>query len=340
MTLVLSAADVRRLVPIPDCIDHIERAFLRHAQGLTIAPAVAAAHVAGGGFHVKTAGLLDAAHDRALFAAKINANFPANPDTRGLPTIQGVVALFDATDGRLLALLDSIELTALRTAAATAVAAKHLAPDAATLAIIGCGAQAPYQVRALACVRRVTRVTVIDRDVDRAHRFANAISAELTVDTRVARDASTVDRDTNVWITCTPARQWLLGRDHVRPGSFVAAVGADNADKHEIEPALMANSVVVADALDQCARMGDLHHAIECGAMRREDVRAELAEVVGGTKPGRLSHSEIIIFDSTGTAIQDVAAAALAFDGARSSGAGLSFDFAAAPVRQRAGAPA
>lgn len=340
MALLLSGDDVRRLVPLPDCIEQIERALLHHARGLTIAPAVAAAHVAGGGFHVKTAGLLNAPEDRALFAAKINANFPSNPDTRGLPTIQGVVALFDAADGRLLALVDSIELTALRTAAATAVAAKHLAPDIATLAIIGCGAQAAYQVRALACVRRVARVTVIDIDVDRARRFAGATSAELGVDTRVARAASTVDPDTNVWITCTPARQWILGRDHVRPGSFVAAVGADNADKHEIEPALMANSVVVADVLDQCARLGDLHHAIACGAMQREDVRAELAEIVAGTKPGRLSPNEVVIFDSTGTAIQDVAAAALAFDRARASGAGLSFDFAVARVRQTAGTPA
>lgn len=344
MTLVLSAADVRRLVPIADCIDHVERAFRHHALGLTVPPCVAAAHVAGGGFHVKMAGLLDGLDGRALFAAKINANFPANPDARGLPTIQGVIALFDATDGRVLALLDSVEITSLRTAAATAVAAKHLAPNAAVVTIVGCGAQARYQVRALACVRRIGRITAIDQHVDRAQLFARDMSAELGVDAVVVRDLSEAPRDTNIWITCTPAHQWFLGRHHVAAGSFVAAVGADNEDKHEIEPALMATSVVVTDVLDQCARMGDLHHALASGHMRRDQVRAELADVVAGTKPGRLTADETIIFDSTGTALQDVAAAALAFDRARASGAGLAIDLAGPPadvsVRQSAGAPA
>ncbi|HEV2180852.1 MAG TPA: ornithine cyclodeaminase family protein [Gemmatimonadaceae bacterium] len=344
MTLVLSGADVRRLVPIAACIDSVEHAFLQHARGRSIPPAVVAAHVAHGGFHVKAAGLLDVVNGRPLFAAKINANFPANPDAHGLPTIQGVIALFDAADGRVLALLDSIEITSLRTAAATAVAAKYLAPPVATVAIIGCGAQSRYQLRALACVRPLARVTAIDLRADRASRFVRDVSAELGVDASVAPEPAAADRDTNVWITCTPARRWFLGREHVRAGSFVAAVGADNPDKQEIEPALMASGAVVADVLDQCERMGDLHHAIETGVMRRGDVRAELAGVVAGITPGRLSANETVIFDSTGTALQDAAAAALAFDRARASGAGLAIDLAgplaAASVRRDAGVPA
>jgi ornithine cyclodeaminase/alanine dehydrogenase-like protein (mu-crystallin family) len=106
----------------------------------------------------------------------------------------------------------------------------------------------------------------------------------------------------------------------------VAAVGADNAEKQEIEPALLAGSAVVADVLEQCAAIGDLHHAIAAGLMRREDVRAELADVVSARKPGRLSPDEIVVFDSTGTALEDVAAAALVYQGARSSGAGITVD--------------
>ncbi len=132
-----------------------------HAEE-TIPPGVLGAHVEGGGFHVKSAGLLDAVDGRPVFAAKVNANFPGNPDRNGLPTIQGVIALFDAADGRLLALLDSIEITSLRTAAATAVAAKYLAPDAGTVTICGCGEQARNQLRALACVRPVERVMALD----------------------------------------------------------------------------------------------------------------------------------------------------------------------------------
>ena len=112
-------------------------------------------------------------------------------------------------------------------------------------------------------------------------------------------------------------------RGHVRPGTFVAAVGADSADKQELDPQLMAAAAVVADALEQCAAIGDLHHALEAGAMSLGDVRAELAELVAGAKTGRRSSDEITIFDSTGTALQDVAAAAIVYEKALARGAGL-----------------
>ena len=325
-TLVLRRDDVSRLLQMPDCIDAVERAFRRYAQGEAIAPAVLGTHVEGGGFHVKTAGLLDAIDGRPIFAAKVNANFPRNPDRNGLPTIQGVLALFDAANGRLLALLDSTEITILRTAAATAVAAKYLAPEVATVAICGCGEQSRSQLRALACVRRLERVAAIDVNGERSARFASDMAAELDLDVFTAREPWEVARETNVWVTCTPARRWFLGREHVAPGSFVSAVGADNSEKQEIEPELLAASVVIADILDQCATIGDLHHALNAGMMRREDVRAELADVVAGTRTGRRSADEVIIFDSTGTALQDVAAAAIVYERAMGTEAGVAID--------------
>ena len=321
-TLILCRDDVARLLPIAACIDAVERAFRRHARGSAIPPAVLATHVDGGGFHVKTAGILDGVDGRPVFVAKINANFPGNPDRRGLPTIQGVLALFDAADGRVLALMDSIELTILRTAAATAVAAKYLAPPDATVAIVGCGGQARSQLRALAAVRPLSRVTAIDVDGERAAHFAREMAAELDVHVVAAREPAEATRDTNVWITCTTARRWFLGRVHVAPGSFVAAVGADNPGKQEIEPDLLAASVVIADLLDQCATIGDLHHALEAGVMSREDVRGELAGVVAGTVAGRRSVDETVVFDSTGTALQDVASAAIVYERALATGAG------------------
>ena len=322
-TLVLRGEDVARLLRMTDCIQAVERGFLGHARGEAIPAGVLGTHVADGGFHVKTAGLLNAPDGRPVFAAKVNANFPGNPDRCGLPTIQGVVVLFDAADGRLLALLDSIEITRLRTAAATAVAAKYLAPDAPTVTICGCGQQSRSQLRALACVRRVKRAMALDPSLDRARRFAEDIAAELGFDVAVVHDPRDAALETDVWVTCTPAERWFLGRDHVRPGAFVAAVGADGPQKQEIEPELLASSAVVADVLDQCATFGDLHHAIASGLMRRQDVRAELADVVSGRKPGRLSREEIVVFDSTGTALEDAAAAALVYQRALASGIGL-----------------
>jgi alanine dehydrogenase len=325
-TLILARHEVARFLDMPACIDAVERGFLSHARGEAIAPAVLGTHVEGGGFHVKTAGMFDAVAGRPVFAAKINANFPGNPDQNGLPTIQGMLALFDAGNGRVLALMDSMEITILRTAAATAVAAKYLAPRTARVAICGCGEQARSQLRALVCVRPVERVTAIDPNASRAQHFAADMSAELDIDVGIASGPAEVSRDTNVWITCTPAQHWFLGRESVARGSFIAAVGADNPSKQEIEPELLAESVVVADILDQCATIGDLHHAIDAGVMRREDVHAELAEVVAGTRPGRRSDDETIVFDSTGTALQDVASAAVVYDRALKTGSGITID--------------
>ena len=326
MTLVLGREDIATLLDLRDCIDAVELAFLRHARGLTIPPSVLGAHAEGGSFHVKAAGMTGVKSERAVFAAKINANFPDNPTRHGLPTIQGVVALFDPTDGRLLALLDAIEITSLRTAAATAVAARYLAPRVVTgVAICGCGEQARNQIRALAAVRTLSRLIAIDSSRERAERLADDLSSELGVDVAVAPSPD-VAHDVNVWVTCTPAHRWFLGRAHVAPGAFVAAVGADNPHKQEIEPELLANNVVVADVTDQCATIGDLHHALDAQLMRREDVRAELADVVAGSKPGRLAPEEIIIFDSTGTALQDVAVAALAYERALERRVGISID--------------
>ena len=170
----------------------------------------------------------------------------------------------------------------------------------------------------------------LDLNAERATRFAGDMAAELGVSVSVIGEPAEAARETSIWVTCTPARRWLLGRAHVAAGAFVAAVGADNPDKQEIEPELLAASAVVADVLEQCATIGDLHHAIAAGLMRREDVRAELADVVSGLKPGRLSPDEIVVFDSTGTALQDVAAAALVYERARSSGAGLTVSLGAA----------
>ena len=320
-TLVLTRRDVSRLLDMKGCIAAVERAFALHAAGATIAPGVLGAHVNGGGFHVKTAGLTGDAH---LFAAKVNANFPENPVSRGLPTIQGVIILFDADCGRPLAVLDSIEITSVRTAAATAVAARHLArPDADVVTICGCGEQGRSQLRALGAVRPIRKAYAFDTNPDRAAQYAGEMRRELALDVVAIEELSTAARQSDIIVTCTTARRWFLGRDDVPSGCFVAAVGADNPEKQELEPSLLATSTVVVDLLDQCAVMGDLHHAIVAGAMTRESIHGELAEIVSGQKPGRRSAEEITVFDSTGTALQDVAAAWLVYQRAVAEGSGI-----------------
>jgi alanine dehydrogenase len=325
-TLVLTRAQVEGLLGFDECIAAVEAAFRLHAEGKSLAPGVLGVRSREGGFHLKAAGL---ERGRLYFAAKTNANFPDNPRRHGWPAIQGVVVLCDGDDGRLLAVMDSIELTVRRTAAAAAVAARWLArPDAAVVTVCGCGNQGRAHLRALARVLPLRRAYAFDRDAAAARACAEQLSAELRIEITPVADHAEAVRDSDVCVTCTPSRRPFLRKDQVRPGTFIAAVGADSPDKQELEPALLAAGVVVADVLEQCASMGELHHALEAGAITRADVHAELAEVVTGGKPGRRSRDEITIFDSTGTALEDVAAAAVVYEKAVAAGIGLSVAFA------------
>ena len=324
-TRVLTRADVQALLGLDECIAAVESAFRLHAEGRSLAPGVLAVYAREGGFHIKAAGL---ELERLYFAAKSNANFPENPARHGLPAIQGVVVLCDAADGRLLAVMDSIEVTIRRTAAATAVAAKRLArPDSETVTVCGCGTQGCAQLRALARVLPLRRAYAYDRDAAAARACAADLSAELGIDVTAVADHVDAVRGSDVCVTCTPSRQAFLLRDHVRPGTFVAAVGADSPDKQELDPALLAAAVVVPDVLEQCASIGELHHALDAGAVTREDIHAELADVVTGRNPGRRSRDEITIFDSTGTAIEDVAAAVVVYEKAVAAGMGRGVTF-------------
>jgi alanine dehydrogenase len=295
MTLLLGRADVERLLPAAACIEAVEEAFRDHALGKVPAPGILGMHAANGGFHVK-AGFLG-----SYFAAKVNANFPGNTE---LPTIQGAVILFDAANGRPLAIMDSISITAIRTAAATAVAAKYLAREECdTMLVCGCGGQAAAQLQALLCVRKPRRIFAYDRDASRARAFSARFGAE------VADKLAEAARASDILVTCTTATKYFITREMVRPGTFIAAVGADNDNKQEIDPRLLAEAKVVTDLTEQAARIGDLHHAIEAGVMKAADVHGELGEVIAGRKRARESADEIIVFDSTGTGLQDVAAA-------------------------------
>ena len=307
MTLLLTRRDVADLLNIDDCIAAVENAFRLLGLGQVPRPAIAGVHADGGAFHVKAA----IAGDR--FAAKINSNFD---DAK--PRIQGVIVLNDANDGHVLAVMDSIEITIQRTGAATAVAAKYLArKDVRTALIHGCGTQGRVQARALRRVRDIERLFAYDTNCDAAAEFAKEIGAEAVPEPVWA----------DIIVTCTPSLGPIL--HHVQPGTFVAAIGSDSEEKQELAPELMASSKVVTDLTSQCETIGELHHAIAAGTMRREDVYAELAEVVAGHKRGREREDEVIIFDSTGMALEDVAAATIVYERALARGRGTPFEFAA-----------
>ena len=321
MTLVLSRTDVLDLLSLRDCINAVERAFRLHAEGHSLGPGVLSVPASGGGFHIKAAGLVG---ERSYFAAKTNANFSDNPRRWGLPTIQGTIVLADATNGTPLAIMDSGSVTALRTGAATAVAAKFLArPDARTATIVGCGVQGELQLAAITTVLPLQRILLVDIDHARAEDLSVRAAAQHGVRVEPIKDLRAALQESDVCVTCTTSRRAFLGASDVTPGTFVAAVGADNPEKQELEPTLLASATLVVDVLDQCAEIGELHHALRAGVLTRERVHGELADVIVGRRPGRTSRQEITIFDSSGTALQDVAAAIAVYEKASASGRGM-----------------
>lgn len=310
--LLLRPQDVRELLTLDECIVAVEHAFRLHGEGKAAQPGVLSMHTSTGGFHVK-AGLLELT--RPYFAAKVNGNFPDNPQRFGLPTIQGMILLCDAEKGSPLAVMDSRDITSMRTGAATAVAAKYLARrDSHIVTICGCGNQGRVQLKALAQICRLRKVFAYDKSEEQVSSFAAELSEELAIAVTCVTDLAAAVRQSDICVTSTSSREPLLSLGDVRPGTFIAAVGADNPEKQELHPALMAKCKIVTDVLEQCAAMGDLHHALDAGAVRPADVHAELGEVVAGKKPGRESDEEIIVFDSTGMALQDVAASAIVYE--------------------------
>ena len=325
-TLLLRRSDVERLLSLRDCIDAVDEIFRLQGEGKIPAPGILGVRAPDGGLHVK-AGLLPG--DRNYLVAKLNANFPGNNAHFGLPTIQGVIAVFDAENGVPLAILDSIDITIKRTAAASAVAAKHLArKDSSVATICGCGQQGRAQLRAVLLVLPLTKIYAFDVNERAAMNFRNELSPQLKIGIEPVRDLASAIQKSDVCITCTTANEFFVRKEDVRRGTFIAAVGADDVSKQEIDPALIASAKVVADSLEQSCAIGEVHHAIAQSLMRKEDVYAELCEIVAGQKTGRVADDEIIVFDSTGVAIEDAIAAAAVYERALANHIGTNFDFA------------
>jgi alanine dehydrogenase len=323
MTLLLNRSDVQSLMEFDDLLVAMDRVFAAHARGETLGTGLIHGHGVEGEFHIKAGGLKG---ERPYYAVKANGGFFRNRERFGLPNIQGAIILFDASNGYPVALMDSVEITGQRTAATTALAARYLARESArVLTLIGTGRQGRLHLRALARVLGLEQVLVAGRDAGKLEAFASEMTVELAIPV-AARDTETAIRESDVVVTCTPARSALFPAEWVREGTFVAAVGADSPAKQEIDSRLFASAKVVVDVLEQCAEVGDLNHAIAAGVVERGDVYGTLGEVAAGLKVGRADDAEIILFDSTGTALQDAGAAAMVYENAVAKGVGTKFD--------------
>lgn len=325
-TLILSRSEVAKLLTIEECMGAVESAFKMFAEGKVDPPKVLGLHASNGGLHIK-AGAMKL--NSNYIVAKMNSNFPGNPGKFNLPTIQGAIAVFNADNGAILALIDSIEITILRTGAATGIASKYLSKQKSeTITIYGCGNQGLVSFNAIVASRDLDKVYLYDTDQSQAERLSKQItSLSKGIKAICVHDVKSVIKESDIVVTCTPSKTPVLNLGDVAPGTFIAAVGCDSEDKSEIHPRLISAAKVVSDFTEQCAAFGDLHHAIDQELVTKSHVHAELGQIIAGQKTGRETDDEIIVFDSTGTALQDIAAASIVYERALSKGLGSKFNF-------------
>jgi ornithine cyclodeaminase len=319
---ILTEADLRGLVRLDlQAVEVVERAFAALATGRVVMPPILSMEIpdAHGEVDVKTAYIpgFDG------FAIKVSPGFFDNPKL-GLPSLNGLMILFSARTGLVEALLlDNGYLTDVRTAAAGAVAARHLAPARVeTAGVIGTGAQARLQVEAARLVRPFGRVLVWGRDAGKAAACAADLAARLGIEARAEADPARLVAESQLVVTTTPARDPVLRAAWLHPGLHVTAMGSDQAGKNEVEPAALARAdLYVADRVSQCAALGELRSALAAGLMTADGV-PELGAIVAGGAPGRTRQDQITVCDLTGTGAQDTAIASHATALARRAGAG------------------
>jgi len=305
---ILTEAELRQMLTLDrPLVDVIERAFAALAGDGVVMPPILSMdlHQANGEVDVKTAYLpgFDG------FAIKVSPGFFDNPKL-GLPSLNGLMMLFSAKTGLVEALfLDNGYLTDLRTAAAGAVAARHLAPkEVDTAGVIGTGVQARLQMQAAHLERSFKRLIVWGRDGDKADICAGDLEMSLGIPVEVTSDPADLVARSQLVVTTTPARTPVIHADWLHPGLHITAMGADQAGKTEIDPkALAAATLYVADREAQCALAGELAHARAMKLL--PGPVTELGHIVSGVTPGRRHDDDITICDLTGTGAQDTAIA-------------------------------
>lgn len=323
---ILTEAALRHLVPLDlDAIACVEGAFRALATKPVVMPPIMRLDIAEarGEVDVKTAYVpgIDS------FAIKISPGFFDNPKL-GLPSVNGLMVLLSARTGLVEALLlDNGYLTDIRTAAAGAVAARHLArADVSTAAIIGAGAQARLQLAALCLVRPIRRAVLWSRDRAKAEKLAADIVAQHGIAVSVATTAEAAVAEADIIVTTTPSSTPLIRAEWLRPGQHLTAMGSDAEHKNEVDPAAVARAdLYVPDSLAQTRLLGELHHAIAAGLVDADREFAALGAIIARQAGGRTSPTQITFADLTGTGVQDTAIATLTRQRAQAAGAGQIF---------------
>lgn len=324
---ILTEGDLRGSIQLDlGAINCIESAFIALAGGEVVMPPILsmAIEAHNGEVDVKTAYVpgIDS------FAIKMSPGFFDNPKI-GLPSTSGLMVLFSARTGVLEALLlDNGYLTDVRTAAAGAVAARHLSrEDSSKACVIGAGSQGALQLKALCLVRPIEQAVIWARDFSKAEVLAKRLSAEFDINVTATQNIQSAVTEADIIVTTTPSSTPLVMADWLSPGQHITAMGSDQHHKNELQSeCLVRANLYIPDRQSQTEKLGELHHALNNGLIDSKEIFPELGTIVSGRTTGRNSADDITICDLTGTGVQDTAIATLALQCAESSGAGTQFN--------------
>ncbi|SDJ96623.1 L-alanine dehydrogenase [Halovenus aranensis] len=320
-TVILDADAVTESTQITEVIDAVEGAFGAYARGDVQMPAKSYVDLPqyNGDFRSMPAYIETDDWDAA--AVKWVNVHPDNPDEEGLPTVMGTLIYSDPETGFPLAVMDATDLTRLRTGAAAAVATRHLArEDAASLGLVGAGVQAHSQLEAISRARDIETVVISDLDDEVRAAFIEEYGDEFDVQEGDVAEAAACD----VVSTTTPVRDPIV--EAVGDETHVNAMGADAEGKHEIADEVLQEAKLVIDDHEQCTHSGEINVPWSEGVLDDDDIHGEIGDVVAGKIDGRTADDGVTVFDSTGLAIQDVAAAHVVYHDAVAGDAGAEFD--------------
>lgn len=317
----LSAAEVRRALPMKEAVEVMKSAFRELSENRAIVPL--RTHVPMPEHQGDVLVMPAYSPDTARFGLKVITLFANNP-ALNLPFIQAMVMVFDTATGSPVAIMEGTALTAIRSGAASGAATDLLArADARKVAIFGAGLQARTQLEAVCAVRPIREASVFDQDPARAMAFARETAAEFGIRVAVAATSAEALNGADVICTATTSATPVFADGEVGRGVHINAIGSYKPHMREIPPATVVRAHVVVDQLDAAwAEAGDLILPLEAGLIELDHLRAELGEIVAGTKPGRTDPETLTFFKSVGIAIQDLAAASRVLANARQLGLG------------------
>lgn len=329
-TLLLNHEAVAANAPMSDVIRAVSDAFGAYERGDAQMPAKSYIDLEryNGDFRSMPA-YLDAGEWDAAGIKWVNVH-PENAQKYDLPTVLGTMIYSDPRNAFPLAIMDGTTLTRLRTGAAAAVATDHLAvEDATSLGIVGAGVQSYTQLEAIAAVREIEEVLISDLDEERIERFIDRYEDEFEIRSGSVADAAGCD----VLSTVTPVTEPIVERSMVSEHTHINAIGADAPGKHEIDDRLLVEGTLVIDDFEQTTHSGEINVPWEAGVLGEADIHAEIGEIVVGDVAGRTAETEVTVFDSTGLAIQDVAAAHVVYAHAQENDNGTATDLVDTTVR-------